>query len=116
LAVELLAGKSVLVVEDDAATREALTLFLEREGYRVVAAPDGRQALERLRGPVTPDLILLDLSMPVMDGWRFREEQRRDPSLADVPVVLVCRWATWGRPPRPWPPPATWPSRSRPGG
>jgi CheY-like chemotaxis protein len=79
----------VLVVEDDLATREALSLFLAGQGYRVTTAEDGLAALEQLRQPPRPDLILLDLMMPVMDGWQFRREQLADPQLADIPVI-VC--------------------------
>src|SRR4051812_60385 len=79
----------ILVVEDDAATRSALQLILRAAGYEVACAGDGREALDRLREKRPPCLILLDLMMPVMDGRQFREEQRRDPALAGVPVVLV---------------------------
>jgi CheY-like chemotaxis protein len=79
----------VLVVEDHESTREAFALLLSSVGYRVATAPDGRQALEHLRHGERPCLILLDLMMPGMDGWQFREEQRRDEQLADIPVI-VC--------------------------
>ncbi len=79
----------VLVVEDDANTREALSLVLGGAGFAVDAAANGREALDLLRGGLRPRLILLDLMMPVMDGWAFRAEQLRDPALADIPVV-VC--------------------------
>jgi CheY-like chemotaxis protein len=79
----------ILVVEDDASVREALAVFLEGEGYSVVEAGDGAEALTRLRtsGPVA--LILLDLMMPVMNGWEFRDAQARDPRLASIPVVVI---------------------------
>jgi DNA-binding response OmpR family regulator len=80
--------KPVLIVEDDDDAREALAAFLEGEGYQVLEAHDGREALDRLRlSPVC--LVLLDLMMPVMNGWAFRAEQLRDPALASVPVVVV---------------------------
>lgn len=82
-------GRHVLVVDDDEATREAVSLVLRAEGLSVTAAANGADALERLRGGLRPDLILLDLMMPVLDGWMFREEQLRDPQLAKIPVV-VC--------------------------
>jgi CheY-like chemotaxis protein len=81
--------KRVLIVEDNEVTRDVMALILESEGYQVSTAADGRRALEWLRGGQRPCLILLDLMMPVMDGWQFREEQRRDRALADIPVV-VC--------------------------
>lgn len=79
----------VLIVEDDAELREVMGLALESEGYNVESASDGREALERLRGGTKPCLILLDLMMPVMNGWQFRDEQVHDPTLADIPVVVV---------------------------
>jgi CheY-like chemotaxis protein len=78
----------VLIVEDDFASREALALLLRTEGYHTDVATDGRAALAYLRGQPTPALILLDLMMPVMDGWQFLAERRRDPLLAAVPVVV----------------------------
>jgi CheY-like chemotaxis protein len=83
------ANKHILVVEDNAAARDALAALLEAAGYPVACAADGREALDHLGGPDRPCLILLDLSMPVMDGWEFLARQRRSPSLAHVPVILV---------------------------
>jgi CheY-like chemotaxis protein len=80
----------VLVVDDDADVREATQLVLENSGYRVLTATDGRQALEVLRtNAERPCVILLDLMMPVMDGWRFRTEQQHDAALAPIPVVVL---------------------------
>jgi CheY-like chemotaxis protein len=78
----------VLIVEDDVATRAALVLLLQAEGYAADSAPDGRAALAYLRGHPSPRLILLDLMMPVMDGWQFLAEKHLDPQLAAVPVVV----------------------------
>jgi len=82
-------GKSILIVEDDDDVRECLAVFLEGEGYRVVEAEDGQQALVRLRSAPDFCLILLDLFMPVMNGWAFRAEQLRDPALATIPVIVI---------------------------
>ena len=82
-------GKCILLVEDDDILREAMKMVLEWEGYRVACAGDGREALDYLRGGERPALIVLDVMLPVLDGVQFREEQRRDPDLADVPVVVV---------------------------
>jgi CheY-like chemotaxis protein len=79
----------VLVVEDDLAIRETLSELLEDEGYQVQSAENGREALDRLRGGHPPRLILLDLMMPVMNGWEFRQAQRRDPTLSNIPVVVL---------------------------
>jgi CheY-like chemotaxis protein len=80
---------TVLIVEDDLDTREMLGRFLELEGYRVETAENGKRALERLGSGMGACVILLDLMMPVMDGWQFRQEQIRDASLADIPVIVV---------------------------
>ena len=80
---------TVLIVEDDNDTREMLGRFLELEGYKVETAENGKRALERLGSGVGACVILLDLMMPVMDGWQFRQAQIRDASLADIPVIVV---------------------------
>jgi CheY-like chemotaxis protein len=82
-------GKSVLVVEDDDVFRGAMRMVLQWEGFRVACARDGREALDLLRTGERPSLILLDLALPVLDGWRFRAEQKGDPALASIPVVVV---------------------------
>jgi len=79
----------VLVVEDDRDTREMLERFLELEGFGVRSAPNGAEALASLQAEGRPCVILLDLMMPVMNGWQFREAQRRHPDFASVPVVVV---------------------------
>ncbi len=79
----------ILVVEDDASTRNALCDFLELEGYQVESARDGIEALNYVHHHKRPCLIILDLMMPRMDGWRFRSEQKKDPELAKCPLVVV---------------------------
>jgi CheY-like chemotaxis protein len=79
----------ILVVEDDRAIREVLTDVLESEGYQVLNAANGRDAIQLLQSSTPPCLILLDLMMPVMNGWQFRDVQRQDPALAPVPVVVI---------------------------
>ena len=79
----------VLVVDDDELVRDALSFALELEGYVTVRAADGIDALLALRTGARPDVILLDLEMPLMPGWEFRERQLADPALADIPVVVV---------------------------
>ena len=80
----------VLVVEDEPQMRQLAEAILSSHGYGVVGAAEGREALQRLHERC-PDLILLDLKMPVMDGWHFRAEQRylSDTARASVPVVLM---------------------------
>jgi CheY-like chemotaxis protein len=79
----------ILVVEDDEDAREAMVALLQLKGYRAVPAGNGKEALDYLQRAPVPDLILLDLWMPVMDGWEFRHQQKQDPRLATVPVVVV---------------------------
>jgi CheY-like chemotaxis protein len=81
--------RSVLVVDDDLSTRECLKLALEGRGHNVACAANGREALEQLRSSPLPGLIVLDLVMPVMDGAQFLREQRKDPRLAHIPVVVI---------------------------
>jgi len=81
---------TILIVDDDSDVRRSLSDFLEDEGYAVAAASNGRAALDLMRGGgVRPAVILLDLMMPGMDGWDFRQAQLKDPTLASVPVVVV---------------------------
>jgi len=80
---------NVFVVEDDMDTREMISRFLELEGYHVETAANGKQALERLGAGIPACVILLDLMMPVMDGWQFRREQARDETLSKIPVIIV---------------------------
>jgi signal transduction histidine kinase len=81
--------RSVLVVEDDADIRDTLSGLLSGEGYDVRTCANGLEALERLRHGDHPDLIVLDLMMPVMDGWQFRVHQKKDPHLASIPVLAI---------------------------
>ncbi len=85
----MVAGKRILVVDDDQAIRETLSEVLEDEGYAVASAENGLDAIHYLRSQDPPSLILLDLMMPVMNGWQFRDEQLRDPSLKTIPVVVI---------------------------
>jgi signal transduction histidine kinase/DNA-binding response OmpR family regulator len=85
------AGKpdaEVLIVEDDATNREMLARMLQKENLNVVTAENGSQALERL-AIQRPALILLDLMMPVMDGFEFLSIIRREPQLATIPVIVI---------------------------
>ena len=78
----------VLIVDDDREIRDTLADVLRSEGYEVACARNGLDGLTQARHH-HPDLILLDLMMPIMNGWQFREHQRLDASLRDVPVVVV---------------------------
>ena len=80
---------TVLVVEDDVDTRDMLEQFLQMEGFSVETAANGKLALDRLHGGAHACVIVLDLMMPVMDGWQFRREQVRSEALANIPVIVV---------------------------
>jgi chemosensory pili system protein ChpA (sensor histidine kinase/response regulator) len=77
----------VLVVDDNCDVRDALRMMLESEGLSVETAADGEEALQRMRES-PPAVVLLDLNMPHLDAYGFREQQRRDPELMKVPVLL----------------------------
>jgi CheY-like chemotaxis protein len=79
----------VLIVEDQDMAREFLATMLAAEGYGVLEAANGCEALAILFGDSRPDVILLDLVMPIMDGWEFLEEQGRDPRLRTIPTIVV---------------------------
>jgi CheY-like chemotaxis protein len=80
----------VLVVDDEDTIRDSLVEILQENKYEATGATDGSDALRKLRAAQRPfHLILLDLTMPVMDGRAFRAEQRRDPALASIPVVVL---------------------------
>lgn len=85
---------NVLIVEDDADTRDMLAMLLQTEGFHAVAAEDGLEALHLLRtvrhrAPETPCLVLLDLTMPRLGGQEFRRAQLGDPIVASVPVAVM---------------------------
>jgi CheY-like chemotaxis protein len=79
----------ILLVDDEEVVRLVTSLLLQGKGYAVRTARDGREALDLLQGQPPPNLILLDLWMPRMNGWQFRERQVRDPALAAIPVLVV---------------------------
>jgi DNA-binding NtrC family response regulator len=78
----------VLVVDDDYDILESLQIALELEGYRVQTASHGIEALGILHSSPPPCVILLDLMMPIMDGWTFRTMQRAEAALANIPTVV----------------------------
>ena len=91
-------NKIILIVDDDEPLRSSLCESFEYEGYTAVGMPNGRAALDYLRTSLSePCMILLDLMMPVMNGWQFREEQLRDPGLSKIPVVVITANGTVDR-------------------
>jgi two-component system response regulator CpxR len=86
---EMTHSKTVLLVEDDLAIRDALQDQLERDGYDVVPATNGKQAIDYLDADTAPDLIILDLMTPIVTGWQVLERLRANPALARIPVIVV---------------------------
>ena len=87
--------KQVLVVDDKASSRELIRAVLENSGYTVCEAGDGREAV-RVAEEVSPDLILLDLQMPALDGFGALEKLRADPRFASLPIVALTASAMQG--------------------
>ena len=81
--------ETVLIVEDEVTTRSALIELLGKDGREIVTAGDGQEAMERLAKIPRPRVILLDLMMPRMDGWEFLRRQSSDPSIADIPTIVL---------------------------
>ena len=84
-----MARKTILIVEDDPYICSSLKEFFEENEYQVFVALNGLEALNILKTSITPSLILLDLMMPVMDGFQFRENQLADQNLKHIPVVVM---------------------------
>jgi CheY-like chemotaxis protein len=82
-------AKRILVVEDDTSIRELLVELLESEGYVVASAINGLEGLKHLQNETNPDLILIDLMMPVMDGYSFRTEQLKNAIWSKIPTVVM---------------------------
>lgn len=82
------ASAPILLVEDNLDVLDATRVLLESEGYAVATAVNGADALAQLHSGLRPRLIVLDLSMPVMDGWEFRQVQRDDPALRAIPTIV----------------------------
>jgi two-component system, cell cycle response regulator DivK len=87
--------KPILIIEDNEQTVYLLTFILQKYGYDVVQAYDGRAGIE-LAGDVIPGLILLDIQLPVLDGYTVARELRRNPALADVLIIAVTSYAMVG--------------------
>jgi CheY-like chemotaxis protein len=81
-------GKTVLVIDDNEIVRRSLAGLLEHDGYQVVTASNGKEAIECLYNGIEPDVIVLDMMMPPWDGWWFLARREQDPALLDVPVLM----------------------------
>jgi CheY-like chemotaxis protein len=84
-----LSCRSILVVDDDPDVRDAVASILVDEGYGVTGVSSGREALRHLQQHMRPSLILLDMMMPEMDGWLLRQELKKSPELASIPIVIL---------------------------
>lgn len=95
------AGRTILLVEDDPDVRDALQDILEDEGFDVVPASNGRQAIDflTLNEPPGADLVILDLLMPMVSGWEVLKRMSTEPRLSGIPVIVLSAMAT-PRPPR----------------
>ena len=83
---------TILVVEDNEASRDALSRRLQRRGYDVVVAVDGQQAVS-VAHSAKPDLILMDLGLPVIDGWEATRQLKADASTQDIPIIVLSAHA-----------------------
>jgi CheY-like chemotaxis protein len=83
---------TILVVEDNEASRDALSRRLERRGYRIVLAVDGHEAVSKGRS-MSPDLILMDLGLPGIDGWEATRQLKGDSSTAQIPIIVLSAHA-----------------------
>jgi two-component system, cell cycle response regulator DivK len=86
---------TILLIEDNEANRYLATFLLEKHGYAVESASDGRAGIERA-GAIQPALILLDIQLPLMDGYAVALELRGNPALRDIPIIAVTSYAMLG--------------------
>jgi CheY-like chemotaxis protein len=87
--------KTILVIEDNEQNLYLVTFILEKNGYKVVPARDGREGID-LACEIVPALILLDIQLPVMDGYEVAQELRKNPALDEIPIVAVTSYAMTG--------------------
>jgi CheY-like chemotaxis protein len=85
----------LLLVEDNEESRDGLSRFLQRKGYEVLTAVDGRQGLEAARAN-PPDLVVMDMSLPVLDGWEATRQFKADPQTRHIPVIALTAHAMAG--------------------
>jgi CheY-like chemotaxis protein len=87
--------KLILIIEDNEQALYLLTYILKKHGYDVIQAHDGREGIE-LAGQIVPALILLDIQLPLLDGYAVARRLRSNPALADVPIIAVTSYAMVG--------------------
>lgn len=86
-------GPVILLIDDEESIRQVLSLALEFEGFRVFSASNGQEAIEMLPHIPRPSLILLDLMMPVMNGWEFMDAIQKTPAYAKIPIAIVTAFS-----------------------
>lgn len=91
-----LKNKGILIIEDSKDVQDSLKMALEIDGYNVVTANNGKEALDKLKKIPTPCLILLDLMMPIMNGWEFMDIINKDILLSAIPIVIVSAFSNKG--------------------
>lgn len=99
--VEVQQSKKILIIEDDDAIREMMASILEIEGHRTVMAKNGKEGIEALQSEVPPDVVLLDMMMPVMNGWQVLDFLRTNATTRQIPVVIVSAYGETARAARP---------------
>ena len=87
--------RRVLVVDDDPLIRDTMSEILEESGYLVSTAAHGGEALHVLKREPKPDAIILDLMMPIMDGWQFLDAKARDAAISHVPVLIHTAYTAY---------------------
>ena len=85
--------KSILVIDDDEVILLALQAIIEKENFRVFTATNGQEALEVLTEMPRPCVILLDLMMPVMDGWEFLDVKKKNPTYSSIPTIVISAFS-----------------------
>lgn len=85
--------QQILLIEDDSNIMDVMKLSLELEGFKVFEAKNGREGLDLLNDGLRPNLIILDLMMPVMNGWEFLEAIRPDKKLSEIPIVVASAFS-----------------------
>jgi CheY-like chemotaxis protein len=89
LELSMASKKNLLIVEDNPIEREGLAAVLRAEGYGVISAANGKEALDRLQGTLTPDIVLLDMLMSEVDGWQLLKLLKQRPEIMSLPVIIV---------------------------
>src|SRR5689334_9772145 len=90
---EITCGK-ILIVDDDEAIRETLSQVLELSGFDSITSSNGQEALALLRSSTLPCLVLLDLMMPIMNGWAFMDAVKNEDTISSVPIVVMTAYRT----------------------